>query len=229
MEHLVCLALEAVGWDFPPLAVKAYCCYLEELQLWNRKVGLVKTESTADLVSRHLYDSLSPLSLLETEGILPSPGSAVVDIGSGGGFPGIPLAVALPELRFTLVERSGRKAGFLVNAVALLEIAARVEVLQEDASELPPQWDLAICRAFMPLSEALPILLGRLKPGGTAVVYGGKRSVVEQELSLYAEKYSGISSPGNQEKGDKAEVLKVESAEGFYCGERNLVIFRKKI
>jgi 16S rRNA (guanine527-N7)-methyltransferase len=220
VERLVGRALEAVGWDFPPMAAQAYCRYLEELQLWNRKVGLVKAESTADLVSRHLYDSLSPLPLLEKEGLIPVPGSAAVDIGSGGGFPGIPLALALPGLSFTLVERSGRKAGFLVNAVALLGIAARVDVLQEDASLLPPLWDLALCRAFMPLSEALPILLGRLKPGGTLVVYGGKASLVEQELSRYSEK----SGPGIMER---VQILKVESAAEFDSGERNLVIFRK--
>ncbi len=217
--------LAELEWDFPPGAALLFQRYLTELLFWNRKVGLVKS-TEKELVSRHLRDSLVALPVIKRE--LLSPGydfgdvnrsgrwPRLVDIGSGGGFPGIPLAISLPGFEVSLVERSGRKAGFLRNAVALLGLADRVEVLQEDARQLPARWDLALSRAFMPLSGALELMLDTLLPGGTALVYAGRVETVRQELSLLSEKGSY-----DEEAGD-ATIIPIDS------GERTLVMLLRQ-
>ncbi len=218
MRELIEEALAAIKWDFPDNAAALYEGYIRELLLWNRKVGLVRLEEgngEEELVRRHLYDSLMPLPCLAEASLLPAPGGCVVDIGSGGGFPAIPLAAALPELQFTLVERSGRKAGFLRNALALLGLAGRVELLQEDAEDLGAHWDLAVCRAFRPLSEALPILAGRVRSGGSLVIYGGRASVIEEQLESAEKELRG-----------KVEMIPLVSSPGYDLGERHLLILR---
>ncbi len=219
MKKVIEKALAVINWEFPDNAPALYERYIQELLLWNRKVGLVKIEqgnAVEDLVIRHLYDSLMPLPYLSEASLLPASGGGVVDIGSGGGFPAIPLAIALPDLLFTLVERSGRKAGFLQNALALLGLAGRVELLQENAETLGADWDLAVCRAFRPLSEALPILSERVRPGGCVVVYGGKASVIAEQLESV-----------DREIRKKVEIIPLECRPGYDSGERHLVILRK--
>lgn len=217
---LIRSALEGIDREFPPEAAALLEKYISELLLWNRKVGLVRLEGkdgAEELIVRHLYDSLAPLPILAEKGVLPPEGGALADIGSGGGFPGMPLAAALPGLSVSLVERSGKKAAFLQNAAALLGIAGRVEVLDTDAGFLDARWDLAVCRAFMPLPEALPMLLGRVKTGGFAVVYAGRAELIDQQLEEHEEL-----------KRLNPEVVPVPGVGTFYSGERHLVIAERR-
>jgi 16S rRNA (guanine527-N7)-methyltransferase len=138
--------LEALEIDAAEWQLKALERYLGELELWNRKRDLVKAEGDA-LIVRHLLDSLAGLhtvraeldrgagrargTTLPTGSTTPGAGSdtggaeadaippGLFDLGSGGGFPGIPLAVFLPEAAVTLVERSGSKCSFLRSACAV--------------------------------------------------------------------------------------------------------------
>lgn len=201
-------ALDGLEWDFPAEAAEQYQRYLGEIRLFNRKIGLVKADDR-QLLHRHLMDSLIPLPQLSRAGVFKQEGDAV-DVGSGGGFPGIPLAIAYPGYRFSLVERSGRKAGFLQNAVAMLGIAGRVEVLQQDIFDLEASYDVAVSRAFKPLSQALPILISRLRTGGQAAVYAGRRETVEAELEAAQEALDGV----------RVDIYPVAS------GERSLVCAR---
>lgn len=208
--------LAGLDWDFPEGAAESFRRYLAELMFWNRKVGLVKA-SPGELIFRHLRDSLVALPVLRDGGLLlcceeSGEGPSLVDIGSGGGFPGIPLAISLGEWKVSLVERSGRKAGFLRNAVALLGLAGRVEVLETDALRLPARWNLAVSRAFMPLSRALPVMLDRVCPGGSVALYGGTRETIQGELELLQ---------GMEELGG-ARIISLDS------GERNLVIVSRR-
>jgi 16S rRNA (guanine527-N7)-methyltransferase len=102
--------------------------YLRELDRWNAKYGFVKA-TAEELVTKHALDSIAGASVVARlcEGARPG----VLDVGSGAGFPGIPLAIALPGIRFTLLERSAKKCAFLENCRALLGLA-NVRVLQAD-------------------------------------------------------------------------------------------------
>jgi len=88
--------------------------YLDELERWNRRLNLTRV-TRADAVERHVGDTLD---LLHAAG--PAPGARCIDVGTGGGIPGIPLAILRPDLRVTLLDSDRRKCGFLVFVTGLL-------------------------------------------------------------------------------------------------------------
>lgn len=160
--------------------------YLRELQLWNPRLGLVEAEGE-DLVIRHVLDSLAPL-----EHIRAFKPQTVADLGTGAGLPGIPLAVYMPDSRFSLVERSGRRVGFLKNVVALLRLE-NVKVYQADylQHELPVEqegthgYDMVIFRAFRPFSNELLTGVRRLlSPGGVLVAYKGREAKAQDDIKM---------------------------------------------
>ena len=95
--------------------------YMNELERANPRFGFVKYEDRAELVVKHVLDSLSAWRTL-AEAAGPGP-ATILDVGSGAGFPGIPLAIALPGLSFTLLERMERRAVFLKTCVVLLGLS----------------------------------------------------------------------------------------------------------
>ncbi|MDR0641360.1 MAG: 16S rRNA (guanine(527)-N(7))-methyltransferase RsmG, partial [Treponema sp.] len=166
--------------------------YINEIELFNPAYGLVAVKSREELVSRHILDSLAPLGIIaglleETGRTLEAGGSRtpqIADLGSGAGLPGIPLAIALPGARFTLIERMGRRAGFLRNSIAVLALD-NVEVEETEMERAGPgRFDLACFRAFRPLEAPLLKAMFRLlAPGGVLAAYKGRRKAVEAEIN----------------------------------------------
>jgi 16S rRNA (guanine527-N7)-methyltransferase len=158
--------------------------YLEELERWNRRYGLVARGDPKErridrrqLIVRHVLDSLAAWSTVKAL----EPRRRVADVGSGAGFPGIPLAVFLPDSRFTLVEPSTKKAAFLRNA-AILANLENVEVAETRLEEVQRRFDVVVFRAFSPLSRALADLQRILEPNGAVIAYKGKRTRILEEL-----------------------------------------------
>lgn len=108
------------------------------LELWNKKLNLTAIRKAEQAVVRHYCESL----FLGT--LLPADPVSVADIGSGGGFPGIPMAILRPDCRFALIESHQRKAAFLREAVRPY---SHVRVLAERAEDLKTRFDWAVCRA----------------------------------------------------------------------------------
>ncbi|MFP3090869.1 16S rRNA (guanine(527)-N(7))-methyltransferase RsmG [Treponema sp. TIM-1] len=167
--------------------------YIEEIELFNPAYGLVGTGDRRELVVKHLLDSLAPLGLIL--GLLESPAgaeenpagaekiSALADVGSGAGLPGIPLAIALPHHPVTLIERKGRRAAFLRNIQAVLALPNLT--VEEGPMEraAPGRFRVVAFRAFRPLDRAvLKGLFRLLAPGGVLAAYKGRRQVVDAEL-----------------------------------------------
>jgi 16S rRNA (guanine527-N7)-methyltransferase len=164
--------------------------YIEEIERFNPAYGLVGAKDRRELVVRHILDSLAPLGhllrLMEQDGAAPHPASGpplVADVGSGAGLPGIPLAITLPEARFTLIERMGRRTGFLRNTLAVLALE-NVTVEEGEMEKAPPgRFDLAVFRAFRPLEKpVLKGLLRLLREGGSLAAYKGRRETIEAEM-----------------------------------------------
>lgn len=155
--------------------------YIAELELWNPTHKLVGSKGE-ELITRHIVDSLSGLPVIQEflEGYGPS--ARVADLGSGSGLPGIPLAIALKEYHFTLIERMGRRVGFLRNALAMCRLTDRVEVVDKDLREVEEQFPVITFRAFRPFSEISDLLWPILTSDGVVCAYKGQGAALDEEL-----------------------------------------------
>jgi 16S rRNA (guanine527-N7)-methyltransferase len=161
--------------------------YIEEIELFNPAYGLVGAGDRRELVIRHILDSLSPLGILRRRLGDAAPPPRIADVGSGAGLPGIPLAIALPDCSFTLIERMGRRAGFLRNTLALLGLPRLTVEEGEMERAAPGRFDAVCFRAFRPLDPAiLRGLLRLLKPGGFLAAYKGRAAAVREEMAAAA-------------------------------------------
>jgi 16S rRNA (guanine527-N7)-methyltransferase len=138
--------LAKLGLELAPAQLAALTTLVAELADWNTRMNLTAITEPAEVVDKHLLDSLAVLPWLR--------GHSVADVGSGAGFPGLPLAVADPERRYTLIESTGKKVKFLRHAVDRLELP-NVDVLLGRAEALKPSqpFDSVISRALGPLSD----------------------------------------------------------------------------
>ena len=171
-------------------------CYMDEIERFNRIYKLVKVSSRKELVIKHILDSLAPLGHIKR--LLGEDYMLIADIGSGAGLPGIPLALCLPGIKITLIERMARRANFLRNTVAVLGLASRVMVEEIDLEEIQSCFDLVTLRALSPLNPDFTAKLSRLlrqpqsntkttnaqaRQGGFIAAYKGRRETAQIELA----------------------------------------------
>lgn len=121
---------------------------LEDLAHWNRRFNLTGITDLESMVSHHVLDSLAVHRYLH--------GAAIADVGTGAGFPGMPLALVNPERRFTLIDSNGKKIRFVSHAMRTLGLM-NVEPLQARVEALRPErpFDTVVARAFAPLPQLL--------------------------------------------------------------------------
>jgi len=161
--------------------------YITEIELCNPALGLVGTNDRQELITRHILDSLAPLGLITqiiTKHIDPAARLQIADVGSGAGLPGIPLAIVMPDAEFTLIERKGRRAGFLRNTQTALGLS-RVTVEEAEMEKAPPgRFDVVTFRAFKPLEPKIVKKLLRLcAEGGVLAAYKGRREKIDDEIA----------------------------------------------
>lgn len=140
---------------------------LTELTEWNTRFNLTAIRDPAEMLRKHLLDSLSVRSYIR--------GRTVADVGSGAGFPGLPLAVANPERRFTLIESTGKKAGFIQHAVEQLQLT-NVEVVNARAEAYKPaqRYDAVISRALGKLGDFIRFTQHLCAPDGRLLAMKGQ-------------------------------------------------------
>jgi len=143
--------------------------YLALLDRWNRAYNLTAIRDPREMVAKHVLDSLAMQPFVRDLGTL-------ADLGTGAGFPGIPLALALPDLRVTLVESNGKKARFLREAVRTLHLDnARVAESRIEALDEPAAYDAITARALATLPLILQLGGHLLRPGGQLLAMKGAR------------------------------------------------------
>jgi 16S rRNA (guanine527-N7)-methyltransferase len=196
-----------LGLERRPAAVDLLLRHLGEIETWNPALGLVKATGS-ELVVRHVLDSLAGVGAFAS---LPA-GSVVVDVGSGAGFPGVPLAVVRPDLRVVLLERSSRRATFLEHCVAVLGLGG-LGVHAGDARSFAGRADAVTLRAVSALSPELLRALGRLALAPLLVAYKGTEERARREL----ESVRGLYGSG--------EIVGLRVP--FLEGERSLVVLRR--
>lgn len=161
--------------------------YIGEIELFNAAYGLVGAADHQELVVKHILDSLAPLGpltgLLKELGAVGAP-LDIADAGSGAGLPGIPLAIVLKNHPFTLIERMGRRVGFLRNTIAVLGLK-NVEVEQAEVEKAPQdRFGLVTFRAFRPLEPAMIKALFRLlTPQGVLAAYKARSEKIQEEMT----------------------------------------------
>ena len=150
---------------------------------WNDKINVISRKDIDNLYEHHILHSLAIAKVLRFQ-----PGSTILDVGTGGGFPGIPLAILFPECRFVLADSIGKKirvASSVAEAIGL----TNVECVQERVEDEKRQFDFVVSRAVMPLPELVKLVRKNVSPkqhnalpNGLIVLKGG---AVNAEIAPY--------------------------------------------
>ena len=164
--------------SLPPETEERLRAYAALLATWTRRINLVSNADQATIWTRHVQDSLRLLPLVP-------PGTPrAIDLGSGGGLPGLVLAIAM-GIPFDLVESDRRKAAFLTEAARVTRAPVRVHATRIETCGLDPA-PLVTARALAPLPALLALAAPLLSPGGTMLFPKGARAAEELEAARAA-------------------------------------------
>ncbi|MEW6591439.1 MAG: 16S rRNA (guanine(527)-N(7))-methyltransferase RsmG, partial [Pseudomonadota bacterium] len=159
VEQQLKAGIAALGLALPDGAAAKLLAYLALLDKWNRVYNLTAVRDAERMVSHHLLDSLAAVPFFK--------GEKVLDVGSGGGLPGIPLAIARPDLQVTLIDSIAKKTAFLLQAKAELGLS-NLNVVTSRVEDYKPAtgFDVITSRAFSDLREFVTLTRHLLNPGG---------------------------------------------------------------
>ena len=163
---------------------------IEQLALlysdWNEKINVVSRKDVEELYERHVLHSMS--IGLYTDFL---PGSSVVDVGTGGGFPGIPLAILFPEVQFTLVDSIGKKLKVVNEVVEALSLK-NVRTINDRIEQVPETFDFVVSRAVAAMPTFVHWVSQRVKPESKHALANGiwylKGGDLAEELAPYKKK-----------------------------------------
>lgn len=164
----LCEGAAELGVRLDQLAIDRLLDYLALLYRWNHSIRLT-TIKPAEAVRLHLLDSLSLLPYL-------GPATDLVDLGTGGGLPGIPLAIADPQREVVLVESKRKRCSFLLEGIRTLGLT-NCTVLEEDARVLAASgrtYGCVVARAFLPPPALVELAAQLVEPGGRLLMMGGR-------------------------------------------------------
>ncbi len=172
---------EQIGIRLTSEAVESFLFYIKELKKWNQRVNLTALTTDRDIAVKHFLDSLTIAPLLQDA-------MQVLDIGTGAGFPGLPLKIFVPSLAVLLLESSQKKCSFLRHIARGLKLA-NVEIVHGRAEDRKlierygGGFDLVLSRALADLSTSLQLALPYAKEGGRIVGMRGRQGEREREAT----------------------------------------------
>ena len=207
MEALLTDGLSMLDIPLSPDQQRQLEIYWSELAMWNGKYGLVNA-SGDELVIKHFLDSMAAVPVLKEIQF-----DTACDVGSGGGFPGLVLAVAFPDKKFTLIERSGKKALFLADTAVMMH-ASNVEVISEDANLVKERFSIVLFRALGQFTQYFPTLYRLAAENGHLFAFKGRGEEIRKELQTL---------PDEIQKKSKIRPAHVP----FLEDERNFVIIER--
>jgi 16S rRNA (guanine527-N7)-methyltransferase len=191
MEKLVRDAQELFHINVTGRQVMSLITYEKELLAWNKKFNLTAIRDVESIRTKHFLDSFSCILAWTS-----TPPPRIIDVGTGAGFPGIPLKILYPNMELTLVESVGKKAKFCQHIVDLLDLEdvevvhARAEDLGQDPN-LREEYDWAIARAVAMLNVLSEYLLPLVKIGGRMLAQKGESGPAEAQSAEEAIKVLG--------------------------------------
>lgn len=162
----------ALGVQLKPADAMRLEHLIAELARWNQRVNLTAIRDPERMRTHHLLDSLAVQADLA--------GGRIADVGTGAGFPGLPLALINPERQFTLIDSNGKKVRFVAHAIHELGLtnATALQARVETLSPAPP-FDTVLARAFAPLPRLLEQVRGLVGPHGRVVALKGRHPAAE--------------------------------------------------
>jgi 16S rRNA (guanine527-N7)-methyltransferase len=178
-NRLVMEGAAVLGVTVSAFQVAQLGIHIQELLIWNRKSNITAITDPLEAAVKHVVDSLAAAPWIQ-------PAATLLDVGSGGGFPGIPLKIVMPSLSVTLIDASRKKVSFqqyVIRRLGLTDIVSRqirVETLAEDADHRPT-FSVIICRAFTDLARFIETAVPMLAPSGRLLAMKGR--IDPQELS----------------------------------------------
>ena len=201
-KKIIIKGTKALGINIDKKSTKLFAAHADELVKWNKAVNLTSITDPFDIAVKHYIDSIYPVSLMP-KGVF-----SILDMGPGGGFPGIPLKIMLPDISFTLIDSSRKKVGFLKHIIRSLNLnnitahQVRAEFFFNDTNFKP--FDIIICRAFSSLKNIAEKSLPLLGENGT--IFAMKGHCLDKEivsLSLLNQS-SNQSSMGQSSMGQSS-------------------------
>jgi 16S rRNA (guanine527-N7)-methyltransferase len=184
--------LKTLGLKLPEPSIERLLSYVYLLGKWNRTYNLTAIREPSKVVSHHILDSLAVLPYIDA--------ASMADIGSGAGLPGIPLAIARPEMQVAVVESNHKKSAFLRQATLELRLE-NIEVVLQRAEKWEPKvsFDLVISRAFADLAGFVEVAAHLCGPNGVLVAMKGlypDEELGELPPHIHAKKVERIEVPG---------------------------------
>ena len=175
-------------FSLTPLQVQQFTLLGELYREWNAKINVISRKDIDNLYPHHIIHSLAIAKVLNFE-----QGTTLLDVGTGGGFPGIPLAILFPECQFTLIDSIGKKikvATEIAKAIGLTNVTC----IQERAEMEKGKFDFVISRAVMPLGDLVKLIRKNVSskhknamPNGLMVLKGGNLDGEIQPFRKYVE------------------------------------------
>ncbi len=169
---------ERMGLRLSPEQLKLLGRHVALLLKWNKSINLTAITEPEEVIEKHVLDSLAVVPVL--------PSGSLLDAGSGAGFPGIPAAIARPDLEVTLVDSVQKKVAFLKNVLAELRLtrvkAFAVRLAGNPAGEDLPRVHAAVARAYAAPREWLALAAHYVLPGGVAICMLGPSDEVPEEV-----------------------------------------------
>ena len=175
-----------VGVSLNESQLELFWLYLQELLEWNKTFNLTGIKDPADIVIKNFVDSLTPLPYLKHS-------RRLLDIGSGAGFPAIPLKIAAPELQIHIVDARRKKTSFLKHLIRTLELkgVTAVHGRAEELEQPERPFQIIISRAFRRLEPLIKLVSPLMAAGTTLVAMLGPTSEAEQE------RFNDLAEAGN--------------------------------
>lgn len=177
LEDILNSGFTEMGLGIPDNAAERFRLYYELLREKNAVMNLTAISGEGDTARLHFLDSLSPLLLCDMSG------RSVIDVGTGAGFPGLPLKIACPELKLTLLDSQNKRVEFLSEVCRALELED-AECVHGRAEEFPDRresYDFAVSRAVARLNVLCELCLPYVKPGGAFLALKGPALSAELE------------------------------------------------
>lgn len=202
MENILRNSIKASSIDLDDNQVEQFCRYYELLIEWNKKINLTAITECKEVVEKHFIDSLSIDKIINMKNI-----EKVIDVGTGAGFPGIPLKIVYPHLKMTLLDSLNKRIKFLYEVTSILKLE-NIEAIHgraEDVArkeEYREKYDICVSRAVANLSTLSEYCLPFVKVGGNFISYKAEKADEEIEKAKKAVSMLG----GRVEKIEKFQL-----------------------